>query len=264
MYILKEWKEESRSIGIWIALAISCVASMFILFQSRSFPSEQGFEAMLLSLYEMNLYLIPLLSLFISSLSIVSEKEQKTLMIFLTKKESYRGFLLRKSIAVQTVLIGIFIVWNFVLALPMKFIQPFHLKSFLAYLLAIVVLLFIFNQIGIFLGSFCKNRLQLTGTVIFSWFGFLYLLDLVFLYLLPSETKNTIEFFSAFYFLDPLHTIYFYLENALGLLSLDHLSKIVQQMVWMSPTYYLFIILLIWTVIPFELAVWFNRKGEVE
>jgi ABC-2 type transport system permease protein len=264
MYILKEWKEESRGVGIWIALAVSCTASMFILVQSRSFPPEQGFEAMLLSLYEMNLYLIPLLSLFISSLSIISEKEQKTLMIFLTKKESYRGFLLRKSIAVQTVLIGIFTVWNFVLALPMKFIQPFHLKSFLAYLIATIVLLFIFNQIGLLLGSFCNTRLQLTGTVIFSWFAFLYLLDLVFLYMLPTETKNTIQLFSAFYFLDPLHTIYFYLENALGLLSLNHLSKIVEQMVWMSPNYYLLTILLIWTVIPFELAVWFYRKGATE
>jgi ABC-2 type transport system permease protein len=185
-------------------------------------------------------------------------------MIFLTKKESYRGFLLRKSIAVQTVLIGIFTVWNIVLAVPMKFIQPFHLKSFLAYLLAMIVLQFIFNQIGLFLGSFCNTRLQLTGAAIFSWFVFLYLLDLVFLYLLPSETKNTIQVFSIFYFLDPLHTIYFYLENALGLLSLNHLSKIVQQMVWMSPTYYLMIILLLWTVIPFELSVRFYRKGEAE
>lgn len=264
MFILKEWKEESRGVGVWIALAVSCAASMFILVQSRSFPPEQGFEAMLLSLYEMNLYLLPLLSLFIASLSIMAEKEQKTLMIFLTKKESYRSFLLRKSVAVQTVLIGIFTAWNFVLAVPMKFVQPFHLKSFLAYLLAVIVLLFIFNQIGLFLGSLCNTRLQLMGTVIFSWFGFLYLLDLVFLYLLPSETNNSIRFFSAFYFLDPLHTIYFYLENALGLLSLNHLSKIIEEMVWMSPTYYLLVILLIWTVIPFELAVWLNRKGATE
>lgn len=262
IYIWKEWKEQSRGVGLWLSLGVSMVTSLVILLQSLSFPVEQGLEVLLLSLYEMNLYLLPLLCLFLSSFSIMAEKEQKTLMILLSKKESYRRFLLKKSIAVHVVLAGVFLAWFFLLALPMKLLLPFRINIFLAFLLASSVLLVIFNQLGLFLGSVARTRLQLVGLVILLWFFLLYFIDLAFLYMLPAVTRGTIHLFSILYFLNPLHTIRFYLETSFQLLSLKHLSRLVQQMVWTSPVNYLILNIIIWTVIPFELAVRFHVKGE--
>lgn len=261
-YIWKEWIEQSRGKGIWLSLSVVILLSVFILLQSRSFPSELGFQVFLLSLYHMNVYLLPLLCLFIGSYAVMQEKDQKTLLILLTKKESYRKFFLKKSLAVQSVTLSIFIGWYFFFAIPAKFLLGFDLQSFLAFLLSISVLFMIFNQIGLLLGSICSTRMQLVGANIFSWFLLIFLIDLVFLYFLPSVNDQNIVVFSIFYFLDPLHTLPFYLETTLGLFSLDHLSRMMERMVWMSPIGFVGLNLVIWLVGTFELAVRFHSKGD--
>lgn len=238
------------------------LVSVIVLLQSRSFPPEQGFEVFLLSLYEMNVYLIPLLSLFLASFSIMQEKENKTLMMLVTKKESYGSFLLKKSIAVQAVTLLVVIGWYFVFALPMKIFLVFHVAAFLAFLLATLVLLLVFNQIGVFLGSVCSTRMQLVGANIFTWFFLVFLLDLGFLYSLPSVSYDNVKVFSLFYFLDPLHTLHFYLETALGLFPLDHLSRLMQKMVWLAPAKFLLLDFVIWSALAFGLAVGLRSRGE--
>lgn len=261
-YIWKEWIEQSRGKGIWLSLSVVILLSLFILLQSHSFPSELGFQVFLTSLYHMSVYLLPLLSLFIASYAVMQEKEQKNLLILLTKKESYRKFFLKKSLAVQSVTLSIFTGWYFFFAIPIKFFLGFDLKSFLAFLLTTSVLLIIFNQIGLLLGSVCSTRLQLVGANIFTWFLLIFLIDLVFLYFLPSVNDQNIMVFSLFYFLDPLHALPFYLETTLGLFSLDHLSRLMDRMVWMSPGSFVGLNLIIWLLATFELAVWFHSKGD--
>ncbi|MEH7074809.1 ABC transporter permease subunit [Neobacillus drentensis] len=262
-YIWKEWKELSRGKGLWLALSTAMIISVFILWQSKSLPSNQGFEVYLVSLYEMNVFLIPLLSLFISSFAVIQEKEQKTLMIILTKKESYRSFFLKKTIGVQLITVLMFLCWYFALALPMKFVFFFHVSSFWVFLLTFLTLLIIFNQIGLFLGSICDNRMQLIGANILTWFFFIFILDLLFLYFLPRVNEENITAFSVVYFLDPLHTLHFYLETALGLYPLDHMSRLMKKMVWLPPKYLLPITLLVWLTLSFELSIRLRRRGGI-
>lgn len=262
-YIWKEWIELSRGKGLWLALSMAMIISVIILWQSKSLPSDQGFEVFLLSLYEMNVFLIPLLSLFIASFAVIQEKEQKTLMILLTKKESYRSFFVKKSIGVQFITISMFLLWYFALAVPMKFMLTFDVSSFLVFLFSFLTLLFIFNQIGLFLGSICENRMQLVGANIFTWFFFIFLLDLLFLFFLPKITEENITIFSVFYFLDPLHSLHFYLETALGLYPLDHMSRLMEKMVWMQPLYILSMSVLLWTIVTFELSVRLKKGGGI-
>ncbi|MGD8190506.1 ABC transporter permease [Brevibacillus ginsengisoli] len=262
IYIWKEWKEQSRGKGLWLAMCMVILISFFILQQSRSFPSDEGFEIFLLSLYEMNVFLIPLLSLFIASFAIMQEKEQKTLTILLTKKESYRTFLLKKSMAIQLVTILVFVGWYCIFSLPMKAFLPYSPGSFLPFILSITIVLFIFNQLGIFLGSICSTRMQLVGANIFTWFLFVFLIDLAFLYYIPVVTDQNIKTFSILFFLDPLHTVHFYLESALGLFPIDHMSRLMQKMVFLSPVKFLLIDIVIWFGIIFEFSVWFRVKGE--
>ncbi|WP_458412087.1 copper ABC transporter permease [Schinkia sp. CFF1] len=261
-YIWKEWKEQSRGKGIWLALAMVILLSVFILLEARSLPSEQGFTVFLLSLFEMNVFILPLLSIFIASFSIIQEKELKTLMILTTKRESFQSFLLKKSAAVQAVILGVFIAWYFVFAVIMKFYFYFNVSYFIAFLLSVIFLIIIFNQIGILLGSICHTRMQLIGANIFTWFLFVYLADLLFLYILPTVSYDNVQTFSIFFFLDPIHAIPFYLETSLGVISTDHMSRLMEKMVWASPVLFLVIDVIFWVALSFVLSILLKRKGE--
>lgn len=261
-YIEKEWREQSRGKGIWLSLGMVALVSLFILLQSRSLPPEEGFEVFLLSLYEMNVYLIPLLSMFLASIAIMQEREQKTLTILLTKKESYLSFYLKKSLAVQCITFAVFLGWFFIFALPMKLLLSFHVQSFLVFLVAVGSLLFIFNQVGLFLGSICNTRMQLVGANIFVWFFFVFFIDLAFLYFLPAVTNENIMLFSWAYFLHPLHTIHFYLETTVGLFSTEHMSRLMEKLVWMSPTKFLLVDLVVLPTIFVCLGIWLRVRSE--
>lgn len=261
-YIWKEWLEQSRGKGLWLGLAMILLTSIFLLIEARSFPDELGFDAFLLSLYEMNIYLIPIFGLFLASFSIFQERELKTSMILLTKKESFRSLLFKKSIAINSVVIGVFIVWYFVLAVFMKIFLQFQITSFLFFVLTVIVLLLLFNQIGLFLGSICNTKMQLIGAVIFTWFLTIFLVDLVFLQFIPAISYENVGLFSWFYFLDPMHTLRLFLETSLGLFSLNNMSKMMQQMIWMEPWKFLLVDIILWLVVFFELSILLRRKGE--
>ncbi|HJV46267.1 MAG TPA: ABC transporter permease subunit [Bacillota bacterium] len=262
MYLWKEWKEQSRAKGMWLCLSMVVLSSIFILIESISLPVAQGFRVFLLSLYDMNLFILPLLSLYICSFSIMQEKEQKTLLILLSKRESYRKFIYRKTLAIQGVTVSLFIGWYFILMILVKFFFPFDASAFLVFLVTSLVLLLIFNQLGVLLGSICKTRMQLIGANIFTWFTIVFILDLVYLYLLPSVNGSNVKTFSTFYFLDPIHTLHFYLETGLELFPLDHLSRLMAKMIWLKPIQFLSVDLIVWLLISLELGIWFHSKGE--
>lgn len=262
MYIWKEWHEQSRGMGLWIGIAMVLFISIFLMGEAKYYPVDLGFEAYLLSLFDMNIYFLPLFAMFLSSFSIFHEKELKTAMILLTKKESYVTFMLKKSVAIQSVIIITFIGGYFVIALMMKMLLPFHLDSYLHFLLTMTVFLLIFNQIGIFVGSICKTKMQLIASNIIAWFLFIFLIDLVFLQFLSSITLNNLRIFSWLYFLDPLHTLRFYLETSLGLFSLSHLSGMMEKFAFMEIWKFLLINAIIWPVLFFGLAI--GLKSGVE
>lgn len=261
-YLWKEWKEQTRGKGLWLALAMVILLSITILLQSYQLPSIHGFSVFLLSLQEMNMFILPLIGLFISSFAIMQEKELKTLMILTTKKESYRSFLYKKSMSIHLVTLAVFTFWYFLFALPMKFFFHFDIQQFGFFLVSVFAFLIIFNQIGLFVGSVCKTKMQLVGANIFTWFLFVFLIDLFFMYLLPYITYENVKVFSFFFFLDPMHTVPFFLETSIGTFPLTHLSRLMDKMVWASPTTYLLIMSVFWTVASFELAVFFKNKGE--
>ncbi len=260
IYLIKEWKELSRGKGLWLSIMMILFISIFVLLETRTLPSEYGFTIFLLSLYEMNLFFIPLIGLFISSFSLMQEKELKTLMMLTTKKESYASFLLKKSIAIHAITLGIFISIFLIVAILTKFSFSLHPAHFLYFLAAVSILLIIFNQIGLFLGSVCQNRMQLIGANIFTWFFFLYLVDSVFLYFLPDIHFENVKLFSFFFFLDPIHANQFFLDTALDVFSLEHMSRLMENMVWTSPTIFLILNVLIWVLLSFGASILWGSK----
>lgn len=264
MYIWKEFLEQTRGKGLWLGLGMLMLTSLFLIAEARSFPADLGFEAMLLSVFDMNMYLLPLFAMFLASFSVFQEKELKTSMILLTKRESTLTFLLKKSVAIQLVLLATFVTAYFILALFMKVFLTFHLASFLHFILVIIIFLIIFNQIGIFLGVACNTKMQLVGANILTWFFVVFLFDLMFLYFLPAVNFSNLRFFSWVYFLDPVHTLRFYLESSLGLFSLTHMSRMMEKFVFMDMRIFLAINAVLWPVVLFGISTLFRNGGTMD
>lgn len=262
-YLWKEALEQARGKGLWLGIGILMLTSIFLIGEARSFPEELGFEAHLLSLFDMNLYILPLLAMFLSSFSIFQERELKTSMILLTKKESYLSFLLKKSFSIQAVIVSVFVLAYFVLALFMKGFLAFNITGFLQFLLVIIIFLVIFNQLGILLGTICKTKMQLAGANVLTWFFIVYLVDLMFLYFLPLITFDNIRLFSWLYFLDPIHALRFYLESSLGLFGLSDMSRMMEGFVFMEPWIFLVINILLWPAVFFGLAIFIRKGGNI-
>lgn len=262
IYIWKEFKEQSRGRGLWLSLGMLVIVSLFLLAQSKTYPAEQGFTVFLISLYEINVFLLPLLCLFIGSFSVWQEKEQRTHLILLAKRESFRSFVFKKSLAIQSVIIGVFTAWMFLLALPLKWLFLFEVSHFLAFWGSTVILCAIYIQMGIFWGSVAANRMQIVGVNLFTWFFFLFLVDLLTLFYLPAVTHENIKWFSIVYFLNPMHAMQFYLETAIGLFPINHMSRLMERMVWLSPSWFMLINLLVWLIGLFELSIRIGQRGN--
>lgn len=254
-YLIKEWKEQYRGKGLWLGLSMIIIVSLLLILEVRSFPAEHGFTMYLLSLYEVNLLLLPLVCLFLSSFSLHQEKELKTLLILTTKKESYASFLWKKGASIQLITVAIFIGWFLLVGVYQRMMFHFDPAAYFYFLLSILGLVLVFNQIGLLLGSLCTQRLQLVGAVIAVWFLFVFITDLIFLHVLPWVTADNITLFSYFFFLDPLHANQFFLETSLHLFSLDHMSRLMSEMVWLPPAVFYALNVVFWVGISYVISI---------
>src|SRR5690625_7171046 len=76
--------------------------------------------------------------------------------------------------------------------------------------------------------------MQLISVNILTWFFVVFLIDLIFLYVLPMITFDNLRIFSWIYFLDPMHTLRLYLEVQLGMFSMSHMSRLMEKFVFMD------------------------------
>src|SRR5690554_4915755 len=168
-YIWKEWKENLKGKGLWLSFGLVVLVSLSLLFRSSSLSFDQGFYVLLINLYDALIYLIPILCLFLGAFALYQEKEQRTLVMLLTRRDSFTSFLLKKSIAIQTVIIGPIIAWFILFLLPSKFYFQIDWQAYGAYLLATLCLMVVFTQIGIFIGSISVSKIQMIGFTIGIW-----------------------------------------------------------------------------------------------
>lgn len=263
-YIWKEWKENIRGKGFWLSLGIIMLVSISLLVSSSKLSFEQGFLVLLINLFDAFVYFIPIFSLFLGAFAIFQEKEQKTLIMLLTKRDSYPSFLLKKSLAIHTVLIGPIFIWFLVYLVPIKFIFEINFISFAAFLISMVCLLLIFSQIGIFIGSISISKMQIIGFTVGIWFYFFFLHDFILLSFLSDVTYENVKWFSSFYFLNPIQAARVFLESSLGVYSFEHMSKLLKSFMWIKPGLFLLINSTLLILLSFGLASVFHRKEGVE
>ncbi|MFC4802407.1 ABC transporter permease [Neobacillus sp. GCM10023253] len=263
-YIWKEWKENIRGKGLWLSLSIIVLISISILFRSADLSFDKGFYILLINLFDTIIYFIPILCLFIGAFSIFQEKEQKTLIMLLTKQDSYGSFLLRKNMGLYTVVLVPLFAWFLLYALLLKFQFQLDFGSYFIFLFSILVMVLIFLQMGTAIGSFARSRMQIIGFTIFVWFYFFFLHDFILLSFLPDVTYENVKFFSLIYFLNPLQAIRMFLETGMGVYSFGHMSRLLEAFMWTKPVFFLFGNLLVWLIVSFASALLFNRKEGYE
>jgi ABC-type transport system involved in multi-copper enzyme maturation permease subunit len=263
-YIWKEWKENIRGKGLWLSLSIIVLISISILFRSTALSFDKGFYVLLINLFDTIIYFIPILCLFIGAFSIFQEKEQKTLIMLLTKKDSYASFLLRKSLGLYTVVLVPILAWFFIYLLLIKFNFELDIKAYFIFILAIAAMSLLFLQMGAAIGSFSTSRMQIIGYTIFVWFYFFFLHDFILLSFLPDVTHENVRLFSIGYFLNPLQTVRMFLETGTGVYSMGHMSRLLQAFMWTKPAFFLLGNLLFWMITSIATAIIFHRKEGFE
>jgi len=263
-YIWKEWKENIRGKGLWLALGIIVLISISIMFRSNALSFDKGFYILLINLFDSIIYFIPIICLFIGAFSIFQEKEQKTLIMLLTKKDSYSSFLVKKSLGLYTVVIVPLVVWFFLYLAFLKFNFQIDIKSYFIFIAAIICMALVFIQMGAAIGSFSRSRMQIVGYTIFVWFYFFFLQDFILLSFLPNVTHENVNLFSSVYFLNPLQAVRMFLETGMGVYSFGHMSRLLQAFMWTKPVFFLLGNLVFWLIVSTAAAIKFHQKEGFE
>ncbi|MFD2446847.1 ABC transporter permease [Bacillus sp. CGMCC 1.16607] len=263
-YIWKEWKENIRGKGLWLAMGIIALLSISMMYKSSVLAVDQGFYFLLLHLFDTLIYFIPVLCLFLGSFSIFQEKEQKTLIMLLTKRETFASFLWKKSVSIIVVFLNPVLIWFFIYLVPLKFLLILDVKSYLFFLTALCSVMIVFLMLGTFIGSISRSRMQIVGLTIFVWFYFFFLHDFMMLSFLEKVTYENVKLFSLFYFLNPFQAARIFLEGGIGVVSVGHMSKLLQNFLWANPAVFLLGNIVVWVMISYLLALIFHRKEGVE
>ena len=263
-YIWKEWKENIKGKGLWVFIGIIVLVSLFLLFKSSTLSFDQGLYVLLINLFDAIIYFIPIFCLFLGAFALFQEKEQKTLIMLLTRRDDFTSFLFKKSIAIQTVLIAPILIWFFLYLLPIKFFFQIDAISYVSFLLSLVTLVIVFTQLGILIGSISRSRMQIVGFSVAIWFYFFFLHDFILLSFLADVSYENVKLFSSVYFLNPLQAARMFLESSLGVYNFEHTSKLLQSFMWMKPILFLIGNLVIFLLISFVGAAIFHRKEGSE
>ncbi|MBT2663772.1 ABC transporter permease subunit [Bacillus sp. ISL-45] len=263
-FIWKEWKENIRGKGLWLAIGTIILVSVLLLVRSTSLSYDQGLYILLINLFDTLIYFIPILYLFIGAFSIFQEKEQKTLVMLLTKHESYWTFLAKKSLGMHLVLLVPVIIWFFLFLIPLKIYFKADIGTYYVFVLSITVLMLVFTQIGALVGSISRSRMQIAGIAVIIWFYFFFLHDFALLSAIQGVTHENVQLFSIAYFLNPIQAVRMYLETGVGIYSFGHMSRLLKSFMWLQPGTFLGASLIFWITATFISSVLLHRKEGFE
>ncbi|WP_226679173.1 ABC transporter permease [Mesobacillus jeotgali] len=263
-FIWKEWKENIRGKGLWLAIGTIILVSVLMLVRSTSLSYDQGLYILLINLFDTLIYFIPILYLFMGAFSIFQEKEQKTLVMLLTKQESYWTFLAKKSFGMHLVFLTPVITWFFLFLIPLKIFFKADIGTYLVFVLSITVLMLVFTQIGALVGSISRSRMQIAGIAVIIWFYFFFLHDFALLSIIQGVTHENVKLFSIAYFLNPIQAVRMYLETGVGIYSFGHMSRLLKSFMWLQPGAFLGASLIFWMAATFISSVLLHRKEGFE
>lgn len=176
MFIKLEWKQMLRSRWLQlVALLFIFVFISIVMIQQMALPDIDGFTRQTASFLNVLLFLLPLFTLTIGSMSVSGDVETGWFSLLKTYPLKIRQYILGKFIA---------LILSFLFILALAFGVVLTLSGFLGgvklpfeFILVAISLIFIFSSISIFIGSMAKNRLHALALSLVIWALLLLLLS---------------------------------------------------------------------------------------
>jgi Cu-processing system permease protein len=241
-------------------MALSLFIVNFILFSFGSFFSFNKHivdnRSLLLSLIHLQMYIVPLFSLILSYDSILRERELGTLDLFYSYPFNYTDLLISKCVGhccvfVMSFLLGFSPILYFLYDITGSFF------SIIIFILNCIWLSSIFIFIGIFVSAKIKDRTYIILTSILIWIFFIFIYDLLFIFLVI--TTNGIfssSFINNFLLLNPVEV--FRLISIIFLLPSDA-NDIFGLNVEELNIYIIYLCIFLWIFIPIFIIYLFRN-----
>ncbi|MRN52709.1 ABC transporter permease [Paenibacillus monticola] len=166
----REIKMGFRNPWAYSFLALFCTFSLSLLV-INSQNIVQGYSAITGSMLSLILYLLPLMTLFLGSFSLTSEKEEGSWQLLSTYPMGTMSFILGKYVGLSAVLL-IIVAFGYGL---MGFISGliginFDATTYFLFLVFSAGLVLLFLTIALFIGSLSRNRWQALTISVSVWF----------------------------------------------------------------------------------------------
>ncbi|MDH3974675.1 MAG: ABC transporter permease [Deltaproteobacteria bacterium] len=205
---VKEFKNSIRNrwiIGVSLILAVMALAISYFGFSPRGETGFGGFDVTIVSLASLVTYLIPIIALTLGFDTVVGEAEGKTLELILTmpinKFELYLGKFIGLSLSIVTSTVAGFGIAGAIIAWKSG---TEHISDYIFFIISAILLGLAFLSLALMISVMVKERSKAIGWVIFFWFFFVLIFDLVLIgILVATEGKISTFLFSALLYANP-------------------------------------------------------------
>lgn len=143
------------------------------------------------SLINISLYLIPLISLSISAISIVGDRETNFMEWIFSKPINEYHYIMGKFLGISAALsISTLIGFGLASWFVILFLPPEDVTKYFQLMLIAISLAPVFIPIGLYISNTSKTRYQALGTSFFIWFFIVFIFDLFIMGFIESTVKH--------------------------------------------------------------------------
>ncbi len=143
------------------------------------------------SLINLSLYLIPLISLSMSAISIVGDRETNFMEWIFSKPINELQYILGKFLGLSAAL-SVATLLGFGLAswFVLLFLPPEDITKYFQLILMAISLALVFIPLGLYISDFSKTRYQALGAAFFLWFFMVFIFDLFIMGFIEANIEN--------------------------------------------------------------------------
>lgn len=264
----KEWLESLRNRWIQIFIALFFGLSSFIIFIGSQNPSGVGFESFnrtTASLLNLVIFLVPVLTLLLGSMSLSGEKEQGTLNLLLSKPINGTELILGKyfglaAAVVLSILLGFGLTGTFLaFQVSVQDARTFFVILFLSMILSLA-----FLSLSILISVWAERRMSAVISAVLVWFVMIILYDFLLMGAAAWLQGKALLYFLLFaILLNPADSLRIYAimqmdgQSVFGPAVVE-LSRLLNQQ---SIEVLLLFTILLWMIFPMIAAIYlFNRR----
>lgn len=248
-----------------VAILFIFVFVAIVMIQQMALPDIDGFTRQTASFLNLLLFLLPLFTLTIGSMSVAGDVESGWFSLLKTYPMTITQYTMGKFIA-------LFLSFVFIVAFALGVV--FALGGFLGgvslpveFIIIAVCLIIIFSSIAIFVGSLAKNRLHALALSLVIWALLLLLLSYAVMAIgtiVPGHVLQKLTIFVMY--INPVEWMrfgYFLLSDQAAVLGPTYFDVITFYESFVGKIVF-GVVTLLWVVLPLGLAIYRLKKSGVE